>query len=80
MRFMPSLHPINHMHIVETLNAQQIVQLHQLFQQEWWSESRTLEDTRRCVEGSQLCIGLIDPQETLVGFARVLTDATFKAP
>lgn len=70
---------IEHLQTVETLSAQQLVQLHQLYQQEWWGEGRTLEDTRRCVAGSQLCIGLIDPQGQLVGFARVLTDTIFKA-
>ena len=70
---------IESLQVVDTLCAQQIVQLHQLFQQEWWSEERSLVDTQRCVEGSQLCIGLIEPQGQLVGFARVLTDVTFKA-
>jgi predicted GNAT family N-acyltransferase len=76
---MPPPFSIEHLQVVNALSAQQVVQLHHLFQQEWWSETRTLEDTQRCVAGSQLCIGLIEPQGQLVGFARVLTDGTFKA-
>lgn len=67
------------LHVVDALSARQVMQLHQLFQQEWWSDDRTLDDTQRCVEGSQLCLGLVEPQGQLVGFARVLTDSTFKA-
>ncbi len=76
---MPAPLSIERLQVVDTLSAQQVMQLHQLFQQEWWSDDRTLDDTQRCVAGSQLCLGLVEPQGQLVGFARVLTDSTFKA-
>ncbi len=57
----------------------QINELHQLYQDQWWAKSRTLEETKSCIEGSQLCIGLLDDDGTLIGFTRVLTDYIFKA-
>jgi GNAT superfamily N-acetyltransferase len=54
-------------------------QLCALYQNEWWTKGRSLEATRACVRGSQLCVGLVTPADELVAFARVLTDFTFKA-
>jgi len=63
---------------IYTFNEAQLQQLYRLYQQEWWTGERSLEDTRRVVSGSQITIGLLDDDE-LVGFTRVLTDFTFKA-
>lgn len=65
--------------VVDTLTDAQCRQLHALYQQEWWTRGRTLADTRKCVEGSQIIIGLVDAGGSLQGFARVLTDYVFKA-
>ena len=54
-------------------------QLHAFFAREWWTVGRSIEETRRCVEGSQVRIGLLDAAGDLIGFARVVTDYTFKA-
>lgn len=67
------------MEIVYGVSEEQIRHLHGLYQTAWWAKGRSLEDTRRCVAGSQICIGLVDAQKKLIGFARVLTDYTFKA-
>ena len=67
------------MNIVDHLTEKQINQLHGLYGNEWWCESRTLEETGRCVNGSQIIIGLIDRSGNLIGFTRVLTDFTIKA-
>ena len=67
------------MHTVHELDETRIAQLHALFTREWWTAGRSLEETRRCVEGSQIRIGLIDGAGSLVGFVRVITDFTFKA-
>jgi len=67
------------MKVIYELNNKHIEQLHQLYQNEWWAKGRTLEATHRCVANSQLCIALVDSQDNLIGFARVLTDFTFKA-
>ena len=67
------------MNVIQTFTEKQIRDLHQLYQREWWSASRTFEDTKSCLEGSQLCIGIVDGNGKLIGFARVLTDYVFKA-
>ena len=67
------------MNIVEQLTEQQIIQLHELYSHEWWSDSRTLEQTKSCVAGSQIIIGITEISGDLIGFTRVLTDYTFKA-
>lgn len=67
------------MKVIYDLDDSHILQLHELYQHEWWTNDRTLEDTRKCVAGLQLCIGLIDEDNRLTGFARVITDYVFKA-
>ena len=67
------------MEVTFSLTENQIRQLHNLYQNEWWTKGRSLEDTRKCIKGSQICIGLIDENSNLQGFARVITDFTFKA-
>lgn len=66
------------MNLVHSLSDSQIEQLHQLYQQHWWTKGRSLDATRRCVRGSTLVFGLI-ADDALAGFARVLTDYVFKA-
>jgi len=66
------------MEVIYKLSENQIKDLHNLYKNEWWTNQRTLEETRNCVHGSQICIGLIE-NNTLIGFVRVITDYTFKA-
>lgn len=66
------------MDILHALNEHQIAQLHALYQNEWWSGGRTLDDTRRCVQGSSLIFGFVE-DGNLQAFARVITDYVFKA-
>jgi len=67
------------MNIQHQLLAKQVEQLHALYQKESWSKGRTLEETRRCIAGSTLCVALVDDDNNLAAFARVLTDGIFKA-
>lgn len=67
------------MEVVYDLDDGQIRELHQLYQNEWWTEGRSLNETRAGVDGSQICIGMVDSFGRLQGFARVLTDYIFKA-
>ena len=67
------------MDVIYELTEEHIQQLHALYQHEWWTVGRTLEQTQQCVDGSQICLGLIDNHSQLQGFARVITDYTFKA-
>ncbi|MCK9246697.1 MAG: GNAT family N-acetyltransferase [Anaerolineaceae bacterium] len=67
------------MHLIHQFTASQVEQLHQLYQGEWWSRGRTLEETRQCVNSSSLCFGFVDYSGDLQAFARTLTDYIFKA-
>lgn len=66
------------MQLTHQLTEQQIQQLHQLYQNEYWSKGRSLEDTFRCVEGSSILFGFVEGDD-LLAFARVVTDYVFKA-
>ena len=65
--------------VIYKLNEKQIKQLHGLYLNEWWTKERTLQDTIKCVQGSQVCIGLVDENNNLIGFVRVITDFVLKA-
>lgn len=66
------------MQLIHSLTENQIQQLHHLYQNEYWSKGRSIEDTRRCVEGSSILFAFIENEE-LQAFARVVTDYIFKA-
>jgi L-amino acid N-acyltransferase len=64
---------------VDELSESQIVQLHALYQREWWCQSRSLADVRNMLANSSLVLGLVETQTgRLAGFCRVLTDFTFR--
>ena len=67
------------MKVISQLSGHHIVQLHALYQREWWTKGRSLDATRRGVAGSQIVIGMVDEDDNLLAFLRVLTDHTFKA-
>lgn len=67
------------MQLIDTLDERHIPQLHALYRNVWWGHARTLEETRRCLQGSQLTLGIVDAQGDLIAFTRVLTDFVFKA-
>jgi GNAT superfamily N-acetyltransferase len=73
------LETLGHMKVICEFSEKHIEQLRVLYQGEWWTRGRSLEDTRKCVLGSQLCIGIASENDDLTGFVRVLTDFTFKA-
>ena len=67
------------MHLIYELQKDHIDQLHELFQNEWWTSGRSFDDTRKCLQNSQIVIGAINAAGVLQGFVRVLTDYVFKA-
>ncbi len=67
------------MNIVYKLSHKQIMQLHRLYKNEWWTRDRTLKDTESVVKNSSIVIGITDNDNNLIAFARVLSDYTFKA-
>lgn len=67
-------------HQVETLTPAQVEQLHGLYQSEWWTQGRSLDEVRIAVENSSLIVGFVESDSRrLVGFCRVLTDLVFRA-
>ncbi len=67
------------MNVIYSLTENHIAQLHTLYQQEWWTKGRSAEEAKKCILGSQICIGIVSETDELVGFARVITDYVFKA-
>jgi len=62
------------------LTCPQIEQLWHMYQAEWWSRGRELEDVRRAVQHSDLIFAFCDSETSrLAAFARVLTDYVYKA-
>jgi GNAT superfamily N-acetyltransferase len=65
---------------VNTLSEAQIEDLHRLYQSEWWTKGRTLEDVRRMLDGTPVIVAFADPKTgSLQAFARAITDGTYKA-
>jgi len=65
---------------IEQLTDDQINDLHGMYQEEWWTKGRGLEDVRRMLEHTSVTVGFCDAEsKRLVAFARVLTDYVYKA-
>ncbi|AOU99328.1 hypothetical protein BI364_16575 [Acidihalobacter yilgarnensis] len=65
---------------VECLNTAQIDQLMALYQGEFWCAERRREDVERMLAHTDLVIALVDESDdTLIAFARVITDFVYKA-
>jgi len=65
---------------VHQLTDSQIQDLHALFQREWWTTGRELDDVKRMLEHTDVIVALCEPRtKKLVAFARVLTDRVYKA-
>ena len=66
--------------LIHTLTEEQALQLHALYQDEWWSRGRTRAEVHRLLAGDSLLFALCEGESgTLLAFARVLTDGVFKA-
>ncbi len=69
--------------IINKLQEGHIARLHELYQLEWWTRGRNLEDVRAMVSSSEYLYGISafghDKPGELVGFVRVLSDRVFKA-
>ena len=66
------------MTIIYNFSDNHIQQLIQLYQDIGWGE-RTTEDVKSCVQASQVCIGILDENDNLIGFTRVVSDLVYKA-
>ena len=60
--------------IVFSLTDSQLNELLNLYKEQWWSNHRTIHDTKTIVKKSDIIIGITTKTGQLVGFLRVLTD------
>jgi GNAT superfamily N-acetyltransferase len=65
--------------IVANLTENQILQLWDLYKNEFWSYNRTIQDIVKMLAASDIIIGLVDESKELIGFTRVLTDFVYRA-
>jgi ribosomal protein S18 acetylase RimI-like enzyme len=66
--------------VIEPIGDDRIHQVMELYHHEWWTNTRTDDQTRAILHGSDVAIGLCDEaDDRLVAFARVLTDRTARA-
>lgn len=72
--------PASSYSIISVLNEAQILELHALYQGEWWTAGRTLEDVRTMLQHTDFIFGVVASDSAkLLAFARVLTDRVYKA-
>ena len=65
---------------ISKLTDEQILDLHRLYQAEWWTKGRELADVRKMLQGPAIVIAFCDSStKRLVAFARVITDGVYKA-
>ncbi len=66
--------------MIDHLTGAQIEALQELYQSEWWTKGRQLDDVRRMVQHTDLIIAFCEPDtKKLVAFTRILTDYVYKA-
>lgn len=66
--------------LVHELTDDHVRQLHVLFQNEWWTEDRPLEEIQAMIRNTRFLFAKIDVKTgRLIAFARVLSDQVFKA-
>jgi len=68
--------PFTWLHAIE---GDHLAALYELYSKEWWTNDRTRPQIDKMLKGSDLVFGCCDSEDRLAGFARVLTDYTFKA-
>ncbi|AIQ63989.1 hypothetical protein PSTEL_13720 [Paenibacillus stellifer] len=64
--------------IITELKEKHLTQLMELYRQCWWAQDRNLADVKVMLRHSRP-FGLLDPEDNLIGFTRVLTDGVYKA-
>jgi GNAT superfamily N-acetyltransferase len=64
---------------IDQLTDAHVLDLHRLYEEEWWTKGRDLEDIRRMLRCSDVVVGYAEPDGRLAAFARVLTDYVYKA-
>lgn len=63
----------------EHLEPKQYREFHAFYSKEWWTSARTFEDVSHMLTHCDLTLFCRDTSGAIIGFARVLSDFTFKA-
>tara|TARA_R110002153_G_scaffold203719_1_gene356632 strand:- start:1616 stop:2020 length:405 start_codon:yes stop_codon:yes gene_type:complete len=66
------------MTIIYNFSDNHIEQLSQMYKDVGWGE-RSTDEILKCLAGSQVCIGILDENNHLIGFTRVISDFIYKA-
>lgn len=64
---------------VNNLSQKQRQELVELYQSEFWCHDRVLSEVEEMLDNTDIIIGLVNEQDSLVGFVRILTDYVYKA-
>jgi ribosomal protein S18 acetylase RimI-like enzyme len=67
------------LHWIEHIAEDRQRELYEFYSKEWWTQGREFGDVMRMIDHSDIVVGCCADDGKLVGFARVLTDFTFKA-
>jgi predicted GNAT family N-acyltransferase len=69
------------MHVkIDNLTNEQAKQLYELYQHEWWTKGRTLDDVHKMLINSDYIFGICESHsQELMAFARVVSDRTYRA-
>lgn len=65
--------------IIRQLDQAQIAQLLDLYRGEFWCDRREPADVLRMLDNTDIVVGLVNKQDQLCGFCRILTDFVYKA-
>ena len=66
--------------VINKLNDTQIEKLHILYQNEWFTKGRSIDDVREMLNKTDFVFGFCLPEsDELIGFARVISDWVYKA-
>ena len=64
---------------IEQFTEDRREELYAFYCKEWWTKGREFDDVTQMIEHSDIVLGCCSGEGELIGFARVLTDFTFKA-
>jgi len=65
---------------IHRLEDSHVHQLHALYQRQWWSKGRRIEDVRIMLRNCDLIVGLMEENSgNLSAFARAISDRVYKA-
>ncbi|HLP88610.1 MAG TPA: GNAT family N-acetyltransferase [Nostocaceae cyanobacterium] len=65
--------------IVNQLTEKQILELVELYKNEFWSNKRNYTGVEKMLEKSDIIVAFVDENQQLIAFARVLTDFVYRA-